>query len=118
MNLLIFIFVMFLIACLFLFLDYLKMKELSSYFRIFAGYVQDLKVDLIIDKAVYLGEIASYADVKEEKARVEFAVQKSCGIIADVMLQNNIDPKSYNLVSLVLLSRTLKNFDISGKKEG
>jgi hypothetical protein len=109
---------MFIIALLFLVLDFFKMKELSSYMRVFAGYIQDLKVDKIIDKAVYLGEIASYADVKDEKTRVEFAVQKSCGIVADVMLQNNIDPKSYNLVSLILLSRTLKNFDISWKKEG
>jgi len=85
---------------------------LTCTYRRVVGYVQDLRVDAIIYKASYLGELSSYGKVCSEKERVDNAVTKACSIASDVLRQNGIDPRDYNLISLVALSRVLLNFDI------
>jgi hypothetical protein len=111
------IFLLFVLVCsVSLFFFYL-IYYIKIFTRISCGFIQDLKVDMILEKAVYLGDIASYSENRPEDSRVRYAVEKSCSIVADVMLQNNINPKDYNLTSLVLLRRTLLNLDMP-KKEG
>ncbi len=100
------IFICFLLGfCFLLFLIYKVIKLLTFHLKVYSGFVIDEKVDKILLKSTLIGELQSFDKLKNGVDRVPTAVEKAMAIATDVLLQNHINPRDYNLFALIILCR-------------
>lgn len=85
------------------------------YTKIHTGWILDQKVDEIFLKSTILGEVHSFAKAKEVDERISIAYERSMAIASDVLLQNGINPREYNLYGMVMLNRLKLNMKIYPK---
>ena len=109
---------------LFLLITRRYLNKMCVYTKIHTGWILDQKVDEIFMKSTALGEVHSRAKAKDELEQISLAYERSMAIASDVLLQNGINPREYNLYGMVMLSRMKlgmkiypKGGDISGKSE-
>lgn len=118
-------FILFILLLLLFFLIVRQyLNKIAIYTKIHTGWILDQKVDEIFMKSTVLGEVHSHAKAKDELEQISLAYERSMSIASDVMLQNGINPREYNLYGMVMLSRLKlgmkiypKGGDISGKSE-
>lgn len=102
-------------VCCFTYLVYRIFAMVNKFLRLAGGYLLDEKVDKIILKSTLIGELQSFDKAKPGVDRVPSALEKSMAIASDVLLQNGISPREYNLVSLVMLCRYTLNLKLTDK---
>lgn len=80
-------------------------RLIKTHIRHYTGLIQDIRVDEYFRKATMIGEIQSYEKELTPEQRINKAYERSAAIVTDVLLQNNYDPRQYNLKGLILLHR-------------
>lgn len=96
-------------------------KLLRVHLKIASGYLLDAKVDNIIRKSAILGEMYSFDQQRTPQDRINYAYEKSMAIASDVLLQNGINPREYNLPGLTMIARLtlgMKVTEKGGEKNG
>lgn len=89
--------------------------------RHITGYVQDIRTDEYFRKATIIGELQSQGENLTPEQKINKAYERSAAIVTDVLLQNDYDPRQYNLKGLVLIHRIqlgLKSTPKGGEKNG
>lgn len=100
------------LICIFLVILMFFLIVLSNFYKLarlhlrhVTGYVQDIRIDEYFRKATIIGELRSHEKDLTPEQRINKAYEISAGIVTDVLLQNNYDPRQYNLKGLVLIHR-------------